>query len=110
VLRNDYIDDHHHHESVPEINLIQTPNNVELRQEHDDDQSTNCTTIHNLPSICLVSDFIDRDLTSLLGDEQIDFGEEYMMKVLYHCLCDIAFLHEANVVHQNINPVNILIS
>ena len=33
-----------------------------------------------------------------------------MVKIAYHALCAIAFLHEANVIHRDIKPANILIS
>lgn len=40
----------------------------------------------------------------------ISFNQENLLKVVYHLLCTMAFLHEANVMHRDIKPANMLLS
>ena len=41
--------------------------------------------------------------------KNIYLHEDKLIKITYHYLCALAFLHEANVVHRDIKPSNILI-
>jgi mitogen-activated protein kinase 1/3 len=62
----------------------------------------------DLMNICLVIEFIDTDLDSLLK-HKIDFNENHLTKLLYNTLCSLAFIHMCNVMHRDLKPANILI-
>ena len=62
----------------------------------------------DLMNICLVIEFIDTDLDSLLK-HKIDFNENHLAKLLYNTLCSLAFIHMCNVMHRDLKPANILI-
>ena len=62
----------------------------------------------DLMNICLVIEFIDTDLDSLLK-HKIDFNENHLTKLLYNTLCSLAFVHMCNVMHRDLKPANILI-
>ena len=49
------------------------------------------------------------DLDKLLK-HKINFTENHLIKIAYHCLCALHFLHEANVMHRDLKSANILIS
>lgn len=59
-------------------------------------------------NICLVIEFVDTDLDSLLK-HKIDFTENHLIKLVYNILCCLAFLHMCNVMHRDLKPANILI-
>jgi len=54
-------------------------------------------------------EFLESDLDQLLKFK-IDFSEKYLVSIMYHTLCSIAFLHEANVMHRDLKSSNILIT
>ena len=60
-------------------------------------------------NICLVIDFIETDLDSLLK-HQVNLSELHISKLIYHTLCSVAFMHMCNVMHRDIKPANILIN
>lgn len=63
---------------------------------------------YDLMNICLVIEFVDTDLDSLLK-HKIDFTENHLIKLVYNILCCLAFLHMCNVMHRDLKPANILI-
>jgi len=63
----------------------------------------------NLSEICLVMEFLESHLDQLLKCK-IDFNETHLVKIIYHSLCSLAFLHEANVMHRDLKSSNILIT
>ena len=63
----------------------------------------------NINEICIVMDFLESDLDQLLKSN-IRFTEKYLVKIIYHSLCSLAFLHEANVMHRDLKASNILIT
>ena len=63
----------------------------------------------NLHEICLVMEFLESDLDQLLKCK-IDFSVTHLLKIVYHSLCSLAFLHEANVMHRDLKSSNILIT
>mmetsp|Transcript_19653 Transcript_19653/g.30326 ORF Transcript_19653/g.30326 Transcript_19653/m.30326 type:complete len:132 (+) Transcript_19653:204-599(+) len=42
-------------------------------------------------------------------DNNYNFGEKEVVKVLYNILCALNFIHSANVMHRDIKPANILL-
>ena len=42
--------------------------------------------------------------------KKIIFNQDNLIKVVYHALCSMAFLHEANIIHRDIKPANMLMS
>ena len=54
-------------------------------------------------------EYLESDLDHLLKCK-IEFNEAYMVKIIYHSLCSLAFLHEASVMHRDLKSSNILIS
>lgn len=63
---------------------------------------------YDLMNICIVIEFVDTDLDSLLK-HKIDFTENHLIKLVYNILCCLAFLHMCNVMHRDLKPANILI-
>ena len=63
---------------------------------------------YDLMNICLVIEFVDTDLDSLLK-HKIYFTENHLIKLVYNILCCLAFLHMCNVMHRDLKPANILI-
>ena len=63
----------------------------------------------NLNEICLVMEFLESDLDQLLKC-RIAFNETHLLKIIYHTVCALAFLHEANVMHRDLKSSNILIT
>jgi len=63
----------------------------------------------NLGEICLVMEFLESDLDQLLKCK-MTFNEKFLVKLIYHSLCALAFLHEANVMHRDMKSSNILIT
>jgi len=64
----------------------------------------------NLNEICFVMEMLEQDMNLMLKNHTDNFTESHMIKMVYHTLCSIAFLHEANVIHRDIKPANILIT
>ena len=62
----------------------------------------------DLMNICLVIEFVETDLDSLLK-HQLDFTESHLIKLLYNTLCSLSFLHMCNIMHRDLKPANILI-
>lgn len=67
------------------------------------------TQKRNLMNICLVLDFVETDLDSMLKC-QMDLNELHVTKLIYNTLCSLAFCHMCNVMHRDLKPANILIN
>ena len=60
--------------------------------------------------IFLVMDYMVSDLDKVLqNSKEADMDEEHITVLLYKLLCALNFLHEANVIHRDIKPCNILV-
>lgn len=93
---------------VPELIDIITPEPIGARKHARTFDHRNAKEQADLSQICLVMEYIDTDLDQLLK-HKIDFKEHHMLKIVYNCLCAIAFLHLCNVIHRDVKPANILI-
>jgi len=54
-------------------------------------------------------EYMEADIDTLLKHE-MQFTEQHLIKIAYHTLCAMSFLHEANVMHRDLKSANILIS
>ena len=55
-------------------------------------------------------EYISSDINRLLKTERTHFSENDLLKIVYHSLCALNFLHEANIMHRDIKSPNILIT
>lgn len=90
---------------VPELIEIICP---EKRESSSKKSKSGQPKHYDLMNICLVIEFVDTDLDSLLK-HKIDFSENHLIKLVYNILCCLAFLHMCNVMHRDLKPANILI-
>ena len=63
----------------------------------------------DLNQICLVMEYMEADIDTLLKHEMA-FSEQHLIKLAYHSLCAMSFLHEANVMHRDLKTSNLLYS
>lgn len=54
-------------------------------------------------------EYLESDIDQILKNN-IEFGEDHLLKITYGTLCALAFLHESNVVHRDLKSANILIT
>jgi len=54
-------------------------------------------------------ELMSQDLDQMLKTD-IKFTESHLIRIAYNSLCSIAFLHEANVMHRDFKPANILLN
>jgi len=79
-------------------------------QNHRFDKGVHMFDNMNLNQICFVMELLEQDVNLMLKNNTKNFTEGHMIKIVYHTLCALAFVHEANVIHRDIKPANILIS
>jgi len=54
-------------------------------------------------------ELLEQDLQRMLKTET-NFSDMHLLHVVYNSLCSLAFLHEANVMHRDVKPANVLIT
>ena len=62
-----------------------------------------------IDQFCIVIEHLGTDVDQLMK-HSIRFNQDHLLKVLYHSLCSMAFLHEANIMHRDIKSANMLLS
>mmetsp|Transcript_29501 Transcript_29501/g.44837 ORF Transcript_29501/g.44837 Transcript_29501/m.44837 type:complete len:122 (+) Transcript_29501:288-653(+) len=59
--------------------------------------------------IALVLDYHSKDLRRILDkSDKIIINDEHIIKVLYSLLCALKFVHQANIMHRDVKPANLL--
>eukprot|EP01084_Bolivina_argentea_P157430 274353_1 len=59
--------------------------------------------------IILVFEFIDTDLSKLIGSDQY-FTKLHVQYMLYQVLAGVKFMHSLNIFHRDLKPANILVN
>ena len=85
--------------SVDVLGETVTPELIEIIRESETE----------LNQICLVMEYVRSDLELVLK-HKIDFSMDHLLKIVYNLLIGLAFLHNANIIHRDIKPGNLLIT
>ena len=72
-------------------------------------EEVNLFDLDQLSQFCVIMEYLESDIDQILKNN-IEFGEDHLLKITYGTLCALAFLHESNVVHRDLKSANILIT